>query len=332
MKMRAIFLCDGDRYDSVFPESIKSEISRDWDIKDVRYRTSDVGREDFSDVVAIFSTWGMPKLTEDDIKAYFPSLKYLFYAAGSVQPFARPFLNLGIKVFSAWQANAVPVAEYSVAQILLATKGFFALYPRKKKESHESLIAVKRRYKGNYGAKVGILGDGAIGSLVIEELLRHKLEVWVFSITMTEERAKELGVKLASLKEIFAECDVISNHLANNEKTQGIINRALIESMKPYTTFINTGRGAQVDEAALADKLASDNTISAALDVTFPEPPLPDSPLLRLDNVTLTPHIAGSDGYEVQRMSQYMIDEYRRLFNGEPALYEVSLEMLERMA
>ena len=274
----------------------------------------------------------METFTEEEIKSFFPSLKYVFYAAGSVQSFARPFLNLGVRVFSAWQANAVPVAEYSVAQILLATKGFFALYPRSKKHSRADIAADKKGYKGNYGAKIGILGDGAIGSLVIEELIRHKLEVWVFSITMSEERAATLGVKLKSLSEIFAECDVISNHLANNEKTRGIINASLIESMRPYTTFINTGRGAQVDEDALIKKLSSDKTISAALDVTYPEPPVADSPLFTLDNVTLTPHIAGSLGLEVERMSQYMIDDYRRIERGEIPLYEVNLEMMERMA
>ena len=329
---RAILLCDGDRFDSVFPEHLKREIEKDWLLSKKRYRSGDIKSEDFSDVEAIFSTWGMPVLTEDEIKTNFPSLKYLFYAAGTVQAFARPYLKLGIRVFSAWQANAVPVAEFSVAEILLATKGFFALYPMTKKEPRPNMIRVKRGYKGNYGAKIGILGDGAIGSLVINELLRHKLDIYVFSITMSEERARELGVRLASLDEIFEECDVISNHLANNEQTQGILNRRLIEKMRPYSTFINTGRGAQVDEAALADKLASDNTISAVLDVTFPEPPEADSPLLSLDNVTLTPHIAGSDGLEVERMTQYMIDEYHRIASGEPPLYEVNLAMLDKMA
>ena len=67
-------------------------------------------------------------LTEEQIAEYLPSLKAVFYAAGSVQAFARPFLNRGIQVFSAWAANAVPVAEYTVAQIILAGKGFYAPY------------------------------------------------------------------------------------------------------------------------------------------------------------------------------------------------------------
>lgn len=79
----------------------------------------------FQDVEYVFSTWGMPVFTEEEIKAVFPNLKYVFYGAGSVQQFARPFLNCGVKVCSAWAANGVPVAEYTVAQIILANKGFY---------------------------------------------------------------------------------------------------------------------------------------------------------------------------------------------------------------
>lgn len=70
-----------------------------------------------------------------------------------------------------------------------------------------------------------------------------KLDIYVFSITMTEEKAENLGVKLAGLDKIFEECDVISNHLANNEKTKGIIGKTLLSKLKDYSTFINTGRG-----------------------------------------------------------------------------------------
>ena len=72
---------------------------------------------DFTDTECIFSTWGMPSFTSEEIKKYLPSLKAIFYGAGTVQHFARPFIESGIKVFSAWGANAVPVAEYTVAQI-----------------------------------------------------------------------------------------------------------------------------------------------------------------------------------------------------------------------
>lgn len=189
-----------------------------------------------------------------------------------------------------------------------------------------------RNFKGNDGAKVGILGDGAIGAEVIKKLKEMKLDIYVFSITMTEEKAENLGVKLAGLDKIFEECDVISNHLANNEKTKGIIGKTLLSKLKDYSTFINTGRGAQVDEEALVETLQKNPTLTAVLDVTDPEPPQADSPLFALPNLFLTPHIAGSAGSEVCRMAEYMFEESKRFKKGETCFYEVALEMLNTMA
>ena len=82
-------------------------------------------REFLSDCEIAFSTWGMPKFTAEEIKEYMPKLKAVFYSAGTVQYFAKPFLENGVKVFSAFAANAIPVAEYTFAQISLASKGYF---------------------------------------------------------------------------------------------------------------------------------------------------------------------------------------------------------------
>ena len=153
-----------------------------------------------------------------------------------------------------------------------------------------------------------------------------------YSITMTEEEAKAKGVNLCSLKEIFSKCNVITNHLANNEKTVGIINRDLLFSMQDYTTFINTGRGAQVVEADLIEALKEQPDRTAVLDVTMPEPPEENHPFYNLPNVFLTPHIAGSAGDECMRMGDYMLEEAERFLNGEELKYSVSLKMLETMA
>ena len=102
--------------------------------------------------------------------------------------------------------------------------------------------------------------------------------------------------------------------------------------MKPYATFINTGRGREVVEDDLIAAMIAVPTRSAVLDVTFPEPTLPDSLLRTLPNVILTPHIAGSSGDEVHRMAVEMIEESIRYQNGEPLKYYVSPEMLAKMA
>lgn len=280
----------------------------------------------------IFSTWGMPTFTEEEIKSCLPSLKAVFYGAGTVQAFARPFLNCGVKVFSAWAANAVPVAEYTVAQIILANKGFFSSSRLAKTGDRKAASQNFRLYPGNYAAKVGIIGAGMIGKLVINMLKSYNLEALVFDPFLTDEKAKELGVKKVSLPVLFKECQVVSNHLANNEQTKGMLDGRLFESMLPYATFINTGRGAQVKEADLIKVLKERPDLTALLDVTFPEPPESDSEFYTLPNCILTPHIAGSAGNEVRRMGEYMKAEYEKFIQNEPCQYEVTLEMLKTMA
>ncbi len=288
--------------------------------------------EKFKETECIFSTWGMPILSENEIKAYFPSLKAVFYGAGSVQQFARPFLNCGVKVFSAWAANAVPVAEYTVAQIVLANKGFFSSSRLAKMGDRKAASQCFYSYPGNYDVKIGIIGAGMIGKLVIDMLKRYNLEVLVFDPFLPDEKAKELGVKKVSLPVLFKECQVVSNHLANNEQTKGLLHGKLFESMLPYSTFINTGRGAQVVEADLIKVLKERSDITALLDVTFPEPPESDSEFYSLPNCILTPHIAGSAGNEVRRMGEYMKAEYEKFIQNKPCQYEVTLEMLKTMA
>ena len=98
--------------------------------------------------------------------------------------------------------------------------------------------------------------------------------------------------------------------------------------MRPHATFINTGRGAQIDEAGLIRVLKNRPDLTALLDVTNPEPPDDDSELYRLPNVFLTPHIAGSLNDEVHRMARLAIDECRCYASGEALRHEVTEEML----
>lgn len=288
--------------------------------------------EKFKATEFIFSTWGMPTFTEEEIKSCLPGLKAVFYGAGTVQAFARPFLNCGVKVFSAWAANAVPVAEYTVAQIVLANKGFFSSSRLAKTGDRKAASQCFHSYPGNYDVKIGIIGAGMIGKLVIDMLKRYNLEVLVFDPFLPDKKAKELGVKKVSLPVLFKECQVVSNHLANNEQTKGMLDGRLFESMLPFATFINTGRGAQVVEKDLIEVLKNRLDLTAVLDVTFPEPPTDDSEFYTLPNCILTPHIAGSAGNEVRRMGEYMKEEYEKLIQNRPCQYEVTLEMLKTMA
>ena len=333
--MRSIMLCnDAKSVHYVYSDEMLAELSEIAGLDDAIYSKDDVlaAPGAFSDVDYAFSTWGMPAFEEEEIRRIFPNMKCVFYGAGSVQAFARPFLNCGAKVFSAWAANAVPVAEYTVAQIILANKGFFLTSRLHKAQDHEGSYREKRFYPGNYGASVGIIGAGMIGKLVIQMLKAYNLPVKVFDPFLPDETAAKLGVPKCSLEEVFSTCQVVSNHLANNAQTVGMLNGPLFASMIPYATFLNTGRGAQVVEDDLVQILTVRPDLTAILDVTYPEPPEKDHPFYALPNCWLTPHIAGSSGDEVHRMAEYMIEEFKLHVAGQPCQYEVSLEMLKTMA
>ena len=332
--MKGIFL-GGDAMFRVYCDETLATLQEKIKIEPVCYKKADIiaAPEKFSSVEYIFSTWGMPKFTEEEIRECFPSLKALFYGAGSVKSFAEPFLLRGVKVFSAWGANAVPVAEYTVAQILLANKGFYLSCRRDRSvEGYQRALAHFHASRGNYGARVGIIGAGMIGKMVIRELGRYKLDVVVYDPFLSDEAARELGAKKITLKELFATCDVISNHVANVPETQGMMKYELFASMKKNATFINTGRGAQVVEEDLIRAMREEPERTALLDVTVDEPPTEGSELYSLENIFLTPHIAGSAGDEVARMGEYMLDEFTKYTNGEPTLYEVTEKMLATMA
>lgn len=295
--------------------------------------SKNLGAEDLSKVKYIFSTWTMPALEENCIKTTFPNLEAVFYAAGSVQNFARPFLSSGIRVFSAWMANAIPVAEFTVAQIILANKGYFQLNKRYKQDGFASVREYSTLFEGNYGAKVGLLGAGMIGRFVVDLLKSYNIETYIFDPFLSEQQATDLGVKKATLEEIFSECVTISNHLANNEQTKGMLDYSLFSKMKKNATFINTGRGAQLVPEDLIRAMKDVPTRTALLDVTDPQEPLQkDNPLWQCENIFISPHRAGSVSKEVLRMGEYMWDEYTRVSNNEPPKYEVTMEMLTTMA
>ena len=277
----------------------------------------------------LWTTWGMPTLTPEDLDKL-PALRAVFYAAGSVQSFARPLLERHITVVSAWQANGVPVAEYALAQILLAGKGFW------RKASHGRPPAApwseEGRAQGNFGQTVALLGAGTIGRTLITLLRPFHLRVLVFDPYLSDADAATLGVTKVTLEDAFAQGRVVSNHLANLPATVGLLNAPLFRLMRDDATFVNTGRGQTVNEPELIAELSARPTLTALLDVTHPEPPAPDSPLYALPNVWLSPHIAGSIGDEVVRLADYCLEDFHRWQLGAPLQYAVTLEMLATMA
>lgn len=333
--MKAIFLTNSKgNIDYVYGEkninAIKSRVELDTNV----YCEEDViaAPEKFADVEYIFSTWGMPGGGEIKLTEYFPKAKALFYAAGSVRYFAPEYFEKGIKITSAYAANAIPVAEYTVGQILLANKGFFMSSLAAKTGNYDKAHEISARHSGNYDAKIGIIGVGMIGRKVIELLKPYRLDILVYDAFLSDSDAEKLGVKKCDLDTLFSECDIVSNHLANVPATVGILKGEHFAKMKQNATFINTGRGAQVDEEAMLSVLGEREDICALLDVTVEEPPKTDSDFFKLPNVILTPHIAGSMSNEVRRMAALMVNELDNYLNGRALEYEITPEKLEKMA
>ncbi len=333
--MKAIFLCESpENCREVYGAETTARLCDAAELDEGAYTKADVLSDParFADTQIVFSTWGMPAFTEEEIRTHLPNLQCVFYAAGTVQAFARPFLNCGVKVFSAWAANAVPVAEMTVAQILLANKGYFLSSRTFHAEGYQAARDIFGKCRGNYGETVGIIGAGMIGRLVIEMLKSYRLNVIVFDPFLPDEKAVELGVEKCGLAEVFERAFVVSNHLANNEQTKGMLQYDLFRRMRENAVFINTGRGAQVVEDDLVRILRERPDLTALLDVTYPEPPAAGHPFYTLPNCLLTPHIAGSAGDEVRRMGEYMLAEYRAYIGGGECRYEVTEKMLETMA
>ena len=136
--------------------------------------------------------------------------------------------------------------------------------------------------------------------------------------------------RFASLDELFSECDIVTLHLSRNPGTLGMINRALLEKLRPGTLFVNTARGAIVDEEALID-LLKQGRFNAALDVFVKEPLDADSPLRTLPNVMPMPHRAGPtiDMREVVVLE--LARDIGRFVRGEPLEHEVSLAYARQM-
>ncbi|MBT3374542.1 MAG: hydroxyacid dehydrogenase [Lentisphaerae bacterium] len=331
-KPKAAFLNNGPQIDSVYGQGRRTRVADLTDVYPdvVSAETFEDHRAALVDVEAVFSTWGMPALSAEQI-AEMPALKAVFYAAGSVQNFARPFLERDVTVVSAWVANGMCVAEFTLAQILLSCKGYF-------RNTQDCRSPEKRRGggvvrgRGVFGATVALVGIGAIGRAVAAMLKPFNTTVLGVDPYLPEDQARALDLEMVSLEEAFERAYVVSNHLPNLPTLQGVLTGKLFSAMPHGATFINTGRGAQVQEDGLIRVLNQRPDLTALLDVTAPEPPKPESELYTLPNVQLSSHIAGAMNNEVVRMADTAIEEFISWRDGQPLRYSVSLEQLEIMA
>lgn len=285
---------------------------------------------DLSAVEVLLTGWGCPRIDASAL-VLLPRLELIAHAAGTVKGHVDPVCwDRGIAVTTAATANAVPVAEFTLAQILLAGKATLAashLYTERQAEVDRHDLPLV----GNYDRTVGIIGASTIGRLVLARLRTFDLDVVVADPTITAGEATELGATLVDLDELMSGSDIVSLHAPVLPSTLNLVGGAQLGRMRDGATFINTARGRLVDHDALRAELRS-GRINAVLDVTDPEPLPPGDILYGLPNVLLTPHIAGSMGTELYRMTALALDEIEHLALDTPLRYAVSRRDLDRMA
>lgn len=326
-KPKALLIGSPEELKRVYAQSVLDQIRVLYDLSEeiVTLGSWDESFELLQDAVVLFSTWGMLKIDEEALRLALPKLEAVFYAAGSVQAFAKPFLDQGITLCCAAQANAIPVAEMVASQIMLANKGFFQQSVAKSRAEFDFVRERANAFPGNKNVKVGLLGAGSVGRKVLAKLIDTDITVMVYDPYVDEGTLAALGAQKATLERIFSECQTISNHMPDLPSTKGNLNYALFRRMGSNTTFINTGRGATVNEADLLQALREKPNCVALLDVTHPEPPVQDSPLYTQTNLILTPHIAGSLGQEVIRLAETMALEATNYLLGRPCVTQVNV-------
>lgn len=328
---RALLAMDaGFRSRTYTPESLERLARRvDWICEPLEPGALGLDPSVLSNVEVVFSGWGAPAFDEAFFDAA-PRLRAIFYAGGSIRYLVPPgFWERGIVISSAYGMNARPVACFALGAILLGLKHVW-YYAR---HAHvEGRFPARRPMPGTYRSTVGLVSLSQTGIRVAELLADHDLRVLAYDPLWSPEGMRSIGVTLASLEEIFGSSDVVSIHLPLLPETRGLITGRLVASMPTGATLINTARGQVIDEAALVDVLASRPDLTAVLDVTVEEPPPASSPLYRLPNIMLTPHIAGSLDGECARMGDCMVEEFERWLTGAPLRWSISREQFKTIA
>ena len=332
MKPKAIYLLKADAFPVVYNPADQRRIATLVDVvaPPLTVETWRGCPAPLEEVEMIFAGWGTPRMDAPTL-SLFPALRAVFNAAGTVKYLVSDaFWAQGVRVTSAAAMNAIPVAEFTLSQILFCLKhGWQRVFEAR---DHRTLPTTAPAPPGALGTTVGLISLSRTGQLVAQHLRRFDLNVIAYDPVFAPSRAAELGVRLCGLDEVFATADVVSCHAPLLPATTRLLRAEHFSAMKPGASFINTARGAIVHEAELLAVLSVRRDLFACLDVTDPEPPAAGSPLFTLPNIVVTPHIAGSLGAECNRLGRMMADELERYLAGQPLQGEVTSAQLSYQA
>ena len=280
----------------------------------------------------LITSWGCAPIDAAFVERC-PRLKLIAHLAGSVKGFLDDSVwRRGIMVVNAVAANAVPVAEFTLAAILMANKRILQLQQVYAQDRvNRAPWTREAPGAGNYNKVVGIVGASHVGRLVLQHLQNFDFKALVYDPYLTPLDARYLGASKVGLAELLSQSDVVSLHAPLLADTRHMLGERELSLMRDGATLINTARGALIDPNALLAELSM-GRLYAFLDTTEPEELPPTSPLFELPNVFLTPHIAGSLGSEAERLTDHIVEEIERFTTGRNLTNTVRREHLARLA
>ena len=263
--------------------------------------------------VAAINVRAYSKFTDDVFDAL-PDLKFLtVMGTGTDNIDLASATRHGVVVSNTPTAPTISVAEHIVTLTLAITKNLIPMDQALKHGEWRHIPGIELR-----GKTYGFIGLGLIAAEVAPVMRALGMRLIGWSLTHDPERARRLGIELVELDDLLRQSDIVSLFLRASPKTAGLIGKRELGLMKPSAYLINGARGALVDEAALVEALRAHKIAGAAIDVYQTEPLPATSPLLTLDNVVLTPHVAWVTDAGIDRMARHPIENILAYLEGKP--------------
>mgnify|MGYP001446325012 CR=1 FL=1 len=270
-----------------------------------------------AELEVLLTGWDAPRLTREVLELL-PRLRAVIHCGGTVRGIVSDDLwRRNILLTSLPDTNAVPVAEFTFASIVLAGKRAHVLASRARAMRADWSYVSEWGPIGNVGRIIGVVGFSRIGKRVVQ-LVQNLTDVTCLVVDpyARPDDVALAGGRLVGLEEMLPVVDTLSLHAPATPETYHLIGAGELALLRDHTTLINTARGTLVDTAALEAECAT-GRIHALLDVTDPEPLPHDSPLYDLPNVTITPHIAGSMGSEMALLADAAVAQLAAYSRGE---------------
>jgi len=307
-------------------EELRRKYDLEWNEGDANW-TQEQLMERLPGADVCITGWGSP-LFDERVLGAADRLKCIAHTGGSVATLVTGAVyEKGITVLSGNELYARSVAESVIAYALYALRDI-GKYNRMMLE--EGWRGDVFENEGLQDQKVGLVGFGAVARHTARLLQAFGCEILIDADHVSPEEAASYGARKATLEEIMSQCKVISLHLAKVPETYHIINEKNLALISDGAVFINTARGAVVDEEALAKELGK-GRFKAVLDVYEQEPLPMNSPLRKMDNVLLIPHMGGPTTDRYPFIAKAIADGIGSVLAGEKSRLEITLDMMRRM-